>query len=150
MATNPIIKQCPNCRNADQMAVYSYDSGNKYVECDRCWYRGPSATSVRWAIKFHNEKVKDMPSLSRDAEVVLYCLFMFGGPTKVMFKRAHIIHPRTRAGMDELAAAGLVDVMPESEVGKDGAGWQGNANTRAAWKACKKPTDAESFPITTE
>ncbi len=59
MATNPKMKPCPNCGKDDYLAVYKYDSGWQYVECDNggCWYRGPGAGSIRAAIKSHNERV---------------------------------------------------------------------------------------------
>ncbi len=60
MATNPKMKPCPLCDEPDALAVYKYDSGWQYVECDgdggRCWYRGPGEGSTRAAIKSHNAK----------------------------------------------------------------------------------------------
>lgn len=52
----PKMKPCPKCNSADCLAVYTYDSGNRYVECDNrgCWYRGPGEGSIRAAIKSHN------------------------------------------------------------------------------------------------
>lgn len=62
MATNPKIKPCPRCGRT-QMAVYKYDSGWCYVECDggfnarpHCGYMGPGEGSIRQAIKSHNER----------------------------------------------------------------------------------------------
>jgi Zn ribbon nucleic-acid-binding protein len=55
MATNPKMKPCPNCGTDDHLAVYTYDHGGRHVECDRCFYLGPCAVSIRWAIKLHNE-----------------------------------------------------------------------------------------------
>lgn len=46
------IEPC-QCGNAD-LAVYRYDNGGRHVECDKCWYLGPCAGSVKQAIKAHN------------------------------------------------------------------------------------------------
>lgn len=60
MATNQKMKPCPLCGTADFLAVYKYDSGWQYVECDNpaCvkdgFYRGPGEGSIRQAIKSHN------------------------------------------------------------------------------------------------
>lgn len=64
MATNPKMKPCPHCGTADYLAVYKYDSGWQYVECDnaKCtgnFYRGPGEGSIRQAIKSHNAKVAE-------------------------------------------------------------------------------------------
>lgn len=58
MATNPKMKPCPKCGRPDDLDVYKYDSGWRYVECDlnRCGYTGPGAGSIRQAIKEHNER----------------------------------------------------------------------------------------------
>ncbi len=71
MATNPKMLPCPKCGLTDFLEVYDYD-GARYVECNNgfnstptppaktaCMYRShPAATSARFAIKFHNEKVR--------------------------------------------------------------------------------------------
>lgn len=58
MATNPKMAPCPNCKTADYLGVYSYESGTRRVECDHhgCWYIGPREGSIRQAIKSHNAK----------------------------------------------------------------------------------------------
>lgn len=60
MATNQKMKPCPKCNTADYLAVYKYDSGWQYVECDNAackgFYRGPGEGSTRQAIKSHNER----------------------------------------------------------------------------------------------
>ena len=58
MATNQKIKPCPKCGTDEFLAVYSYESGWRYVECDHngCWYHGPGAGSIRQAIILHNAK----------------------------------------------------------------------------------------------
>lgn len=67
MATNPKIKPCPLCKS-ENVSVYSYDSGWRYVECDGpgCWYRGPGEGSVRQAIKSHNERTVSTPSPEKE------------------------------------------------------------------------------------
>jgi Zn ribbon nucleic-acid-binding protein len=57
MATNPKMAPCPTCKTDAYLAVYSYDSGGRHVECDKCFYLGPAEGSVRQAIKSHNERV---------------------------------------------------------------------------------------------
>jgi Zn ribbon nucleic-acid-binding protein len=57
MATNPKVKPCPDCKTDQWISVYTYDSGGRCVECDKCWYRGPIEGSIRQAIKSHNEAV---------------------------------------------------------------------------------------------
>jgi Zn ribbon nucleic-acid-binding protein len=55
--TNPKPKPCPKCGTTVRLAVYSYESGWKHVECDECHYLGPGEGSIRTAIKSHNERV---------------------------------------------------------------------------------------------
>lgn len=68
MATNQKMRPCPKCGLTEFLEVYDYD-GSRYVECNNgfnceptapateaCFYRSyPPATSVRYAIKFHNK-----------------------------------------------------------------------------------------------
>lgn len=54
--TNQKIKPCPECKTDEYMGVYTYDSGWRYVECDKCYYLGPGCGSVKEAIKSHNER----------------------------------------------------------------------------------------------
>lgn len=68
MATNPKISRCPNCQSDEQMAVYTYDSGWKHVECTKCNYLGPGETSIRQAIKSHNEKFHPSPAQRQSHE----------------------------------------------------------------------------------
>ncbi len=56
MATSPKMKPCPSCETADYLAVYTYDSGWRYVECTMCDYFGPGEGSIRQAIKQHNAR----------------------------------------------------------------------------------------------
>ncbi len=71
MATNQKMLPCPKCGMTDFLEVYSYD-GAQYVECNNgfnsnptppategCFYRSwPAATSTRYAIKFHNDAIR--------------------------------------------------------------------------------------------
>lgn len=56
MATNPKLKPCPRCHTDEYLAVYTYDSGGRHVECDKCYYLGPCEGSIRQAIKSHNAR----------------------------------------------------------------------------------------------
>ncbi len=58
---NPRMKDCPNCGTNEDLAVYTYDAGNRHVECNTCFYLGPGANSIRAAIKLHNECVVTRP-----------------------------------------------------------------------------------------
>ena len=75
MATNQKLKPCPKCRTSEFLGVYAYESGWRYVECDKngCWYRGPGEGSVRQAIKSHNAKsiatLKQLADALRAGEV---------------------------------------------------------------------------------
>lgn len=51
------IAPCPNCHNTDYLAVYTYDSGWRHVECDCCGYLGPGEGSKKAAISEHNKRV---------------------------------------------------------------------------------------------
>lgn len=55
MATNPKMKDCPTCGTDEFLAVYTYGAGNRHVECTFCHYLGRAGTSIRQAIKLHNE-----------------------------------------------------------------------------------------------
>lgn len=61
---DPKMKACPRCQKTDLLDVFDYESGMRYVECVRstCNYRGPGDTSVRKAIKRHNEHVSSLPA----------------------------------------------------------------------------------------
>lgn len=56
--TAPKIKDCPKCdAPGDCLAVYTYDSGWRHVECDGCYYLGPGAGNIVQAIRLHNARV---------------------------------------------------------------------------------------------
>lgn len=57
MATLPKIAPCPRCKTDEHIGICTYDSGWRYVECDKCWYTGPGEGNQRQAIKSHNENV---------------------------------------------------------------------------------------------
>lgn len=54
--TNPRMKPCPRCRTDADLAVYTYEAGNRHVECLKCDYLGPAGTSIKQAIKLHNNR----------------------------------------------------------------------------------------------
>lgn len=99
--------------------------------------------------------MKTLSEVSRDAQTVAYCMFLMGPPVCLAFDRPHIIHPRTRAALDELTEAGLLEVMPSGVLPRGGAGW------KAASHLCplkdfrdqgipRITSSDSSFPITTE
>lgn len=50
----PKKNPCPNCGNNAELAVYTYEAGNRHVECLKCDYLGPAGTSIKQAIRLHN------------------------------------------------------------------------------------------------
>lgn len=54
--TYPKLKPCPDCKTTDDLEIYTYESGSRRVECDRCFYLGPAGTSILWAIRLHNQR----------------------------------------------------------------------------------------------
>lgn len=90
--------------------------------------------------------------ISRDAEVLAYCLF--GMPMsrdhRVTFARPEIIHPRTRAAFDELTEAGMLEPMPAGELPPGAAGWRATSAMGTPWSRYRKPLRSESFPLTQE
>lgn len=87
--------------------------------------------------------------LSRDAQVVAYCLFGFGPPTSLTFARPHIITPRALAALDELAAAGLITPMDPNLLPRGSRGWKATDKIGRPMRDFAAPTDEDSFPITT-
>ncbi len=61
MATFPKMAPCPKCQSAEHLAVYRYESGWRYVECDECFYLVPGEGSTRQAIKSHNARMAFAP-----------------------------------------------------------------------------------------
>lgn len=55
--TAPKIKPCPRCQTDAHIAIYTYESGWRHVECDKCYYLGPGEGSKLAAIKSHNANV---------------------------------------------------------------------------------------------
>ena len=88
--------------------------------------------------------------LTRDAEVVLYCLFGMGSLSSVTFARRHIIHPRALAAFEELASAGLIAPIDADVLPPGSKGWRGTYRTGNPWQDYAEPTTDESFPMTTE
>ena len=52
--TYPKIKPCPECKS--ETSVHEYDSGWRYVECNKCDYRGPGEGNILRAIRSHNQR----------------------------------------------------------------------------------------------
>lgn len=51
--TNPKLKPCPKCGCTEGLAIYTYEAGNRHVECNFCFYLGRGENSIRQAIKSH-------------------------------------------------------------------------------------------------
>ena len=58
MPTMPKLKVCPNCGTDENLAVYSYDSGWRHVECVKCNYLGPGEGSKIAAARSHNQRME--------------------------------------------------------------------------------------------
>ena len=58
--TYPKLKPCPECRNADNLNVFTYENGWRHVECVKCNYLGPGCSSIGAAIRHYN-KEQDAP-----------------------------------------------------------------------------------------
>lgn len=54
--TYPKLKPCPQCGDLDWLEIYTYESGWKFVECDKCYYRGPGEGRILDAIRGYNER----------------------------------------------------------------------------------------------
>lgn len=89
-------------------------------------------------------------TLSRDAEIVANALFPTGAPCELIFNRPHIIHPRTRAALDELTQAGMLAPIDAKTLASGAMGWQATAKMGFPIRDLKRVTKAESFPVTTE
>lgn len=57
--TNPKMRPCPKCGATDRLAVYTYPSGWRHVECNACFYLGPGEGTIHEAIKSHNKRPVD-------------------------------------------------------------------------------------------
>jgi uncharacterized membrane protein len=88
--------------------------------------------------------------LSRDAEIVAYALFTTGTPSQVILNRPRIIHPRTRAALDELTKAGMLAAINAKMLARGAMGWLATAKMGVPMLDLKAPTKAESLPVTTE
>ncbi len=89
-----------------------------------------------------------MIEISRDAQIVASALFGMGPISKVHFQRPHAIHPRAKAALTELVAAGLIENTPSEQCSRDGVGWRATSKIGSPLKDFKPPTEAESFPLT--
>jgi hypothetical protein len=93
--------------------------------------------------------------VSRDAQVVAYCLFCMGGPTSATFQRPHAIHQRTRAGLDELTMAGLLEPVDPKTLPRTAMGWKATEAMGMPMRDFDKfgipaITEDDTFPITTD
>jgi len=99
--------------------------------------------------------MNNITQVSRDAQIVAYCLFLMGRPTSAMFHRPHIIHPRARCGLDELTSCGLLELVPASSLPRGSMGWKATEAMGMPMRDFEKfgireITRDEAFPITTE
>jgi hypothetical protein len=62
------IKPCPTCGNTE-LAICTYDSGWRYVECDRCHYYSGGEGTERQAIRAHNAHVARLAVESSSVKV---------------------------------------------------------------------------------
>lgn len=92
-----------------------------------------------------------MSDLSTEAKVV--GATWWGGPmmlTELSFDRPWIIHPKTRKGLDDLVAAGLLTVEKFNRV-SDKLVWKPTDKMKTSPpKASLAFLKANSFPVTTE
>lgn len=63
----PKMKACPRCGSDKHLAVFSYDSGWRHVECTNRFcgnvpYLGPGEGSILAAIRSHNKSVAVNPA----------------------------------------------------------------------------------------
>lgn len=47
------LNACPAC-GSDQVAIYTYESGSRCVECDTCYHRSPIMGTKVEAARAHN------------------------------------------------------------------------------------------------
>lgn len=59
--SNQKLLPCHKCGTDEFLAVYTYDSGWKHVECNKCFYLGPGCGSKKQAIIEHNKHCRSMP-----------------------------------------------------------------------------------------
>lgn len=80
--------------------------------------------------------------ISRNAEVVAW--FFQTMPTTLKFMRPHVIHPGTRAALDELTAAGLLVVTRDPRGPME---WKA-APSLGLLRKFRHPEKDEGFPLT--
>lgn len=89
-------------------------------------------------------------TLSRDAQIVAYCMFGFGEKAELTFNRPHIIHPRTQTALDEMVKAGMLVPMDAATLPPGALGWKATALMGNPMEDFPAPKKGEGFPITTE
>jgi len=57
MATLQKLKPCPKCKTDEHLAIFTYESGWRHVECNKCFYFGPGKGSKREAVAAYNNRV---------------------------------------------------------------------------------------------
>ncbi|MDB5848252.1 MAG: hypothetical protein JWP29_2004 [Rhodoferax sp.] len=85
-------------------------------------------------------------ALSKDAEGFAYSMWRIMSP-ELSFQRPHIIHPRTRAALDELTGAGL---LTRTDDKRGPMAWRPTDAMAIAVKKFRKPGPDVNFPMTTE
>lgn len=90
-----------------------------------------------------------MPTISRDAQIVAQGLFgRLGSKVRATFHCPHIIHPRARAALDELTAAGMLVAVDPNELPAGRLAWAATDKIGKPLTDYPLMTEAESFPIT--
>jgi hypothetical protein len=54
--TYPKLKACKNCGSTDMLEIYTYESGWRRVECDKCMHFGPGEGNILSAIRGWNKQ----------------------------------------------------------------------------------------------
>lgn len=52
----PKMKPCPECKDTENLNVFTYENGWRHVECVKCNYLGPGCSSIGAAIRHFNEE----------------------------------------------------------------------------------------------
>lgn len=60
----PKMKPCPNCKDTDNLNVFTYDNGWRHVECVKCDYLGPGCGSITAAIRNYNAEQDQRAALA--------------------------------------------------------------------------------------
>ena len=88
-----------------------------------------------------------MSKFTRDTEVIAYCYFGPMAQVSLRFQRPHIIHPRMRASLDELTAAGWLERIDDR---RGPITWKLKIEFASLAGKFAAPKKGESFPMTLE